>query len=70
MTTRIEAVAETSRWGVYTAWAHLRIDSSRLAADVAAGADPQIIASDRAAVSQSSRQIVRSVGGSGIDVSV
>ena len=53
MSMRIDA----SRWSAHTALVHLRKDSQKLAADVAAGADQRVLAADRAALIESRREL-------------
>ena len=53
MSMRIDA----SHWAAHNTLVHLRKDSQKLAADVAAGADQRVIAADRAAVIESRHEL-------------
>ena len=56
MSMRIGSTDEAGR-GKHIARVHLQADWSRLSADVAAGADPRVIAADKAAVVESRREV-------------
>jgi hypothetical protein len=49
--------ADPARWGSHIAAVHLSADCRRLADDVANGADDRVIASDKAAVVESSQDV-------------
>lgn len=49
MVTRIETNLATARWATHIA----RMDTQKLTADLAAGANPRVIADDRAALARS-----------------
>ena len=53
MVTRIERTDDAARWAAHMARAHLRLETQKLTADLAAKADEHVIAADRAAVSRS-----------------
>jgi hypothetical protein len=57
MVTRVDGTGNAARWAAHIARTHLRADTQKLTADLAAKADPQIIAADRAAVSESRSQV-------------
>ena len=48
---------DSARWGSHIASVHLHRDRQKLTIDVAAGADDRVIASDRAAVVESRRDV-------------
>jgi hypothetical protein len=50
MVTRMGRTADSTGWAAHIAWTHLRLDTQKLTADLAAEAGPRVIASDRAAV--------------------
>jgi hypothetical protein len=56
MTMRIGG-ADGTGWGRHIARVHLQTDATRLAADVAAGADARVIAADKAAVMESRKDV-------------
>jgi hypothetical protein len=68
MTMRIGA--DSDRWGSHTARVHLRKDWQQLSADAQAGADPRVIAADKAALVESRRQIAHVQGSHLVDVTV
>ena len=49
-------------WTTYTAWAQAAAAEARLSAHLAAGAAPQVIAADRAAVQASGLHLAREAG--------
>jgi hypothetical protein len=53
MVVRIGGVDESAGWTRHIAWVHLRMDTQRLTADLAGGAEPQVIATDRAMLTES-----------------
>jgi hypothetical protein len=57
MVTRIGVTDDSARWAAHIAWMHLRMDRAKLAADLAAPADDQTIASDRAALTESRNRV-------------
>jgi hypothetical protein len=69
MTGRIEAV-DSYRWDNNTAWVHLRKDWHQLSVDSLGGAEPRVIAADKAAVVESRRQIAEAQGKHLVDVTV
>jgi hypothetical protein len=68
MTTRIGA--DSYRWGSHTAWVHLRKDWQQLASDARGGADPRVVAADKAALVESRRELARTQGSHLVDVTV
>nr|WP_296075725.1 hypothetical protein [uncultured Actinoplanes sp.] len=56
MVTRIERTEDSARWAAHIARTHLRRDTEKLTADLAAKADPRVISADRAAVAESRGQ--------------
>jgi hypothetical protein len=64
------AATETNRWDARTAWMNLRSDWQKLAADVAAGADRQVIRADKAALVESRVQVAQAQGTHRVDVTV
>jgi hypothetical protein len=69
MATRIDAT-EGHRWDSHNAWVHLRKDRQQLSTDALASADARVIASDKAAVVESRRQIAHVQGSHLVDVTV
>ncbi|HEY0001612.1 MAG TPA: hypothetical protein VGB74_14235 [Actinoplanes sp.] len=53
MVTRIGDSDEAARWASHIARVHLRMDTLKLATDLARGADERVVAEDRAAVLES-----------------
>lgn len=53
----VAAVTESASWQAYNAWAELRAAHAQLLADVAAKANPQVIATDRAEVTADQQQL-------------
>jgi hypothetical protein len=49
-------VTSVNPWMSYRAWSELRADRAQLAADLAAKASPQVIAADRAGLTDSNRR--------------
>jgi hypothetical protein len=60
----------TANWNAHAAWVHLRLAQQKLVADLSQGADPQVVAADRAAVIESRRQVADGQGRRLLDVSV
>lgn len=52
----VASTADSARWSAYNAWAQLRTDRAQLLADLASHAAPQVIAADRASLTQSQQQ--------------
>ena len=70
MTMRIASTVQTVRWDRHAAWANLGTDWRKLTADVAAGAEPQVIAADKAAIVASRVQVAQVQGTHLVDVTV
>lgn len=70
MTMRIAPTVQTARWDRNNAWANLRTDWQKLSADVAAGAERQVIAADKAAIVESRVQVAQVQGTHLVDVTV
>ena len=68
MTMRIGA--DNYRWSSHTASVHLRKDWQQLSADAQGGADPRVIAADKAALVESRRDLARARGSHLVDVTV
>ena len=66
MSMRIDATP----WVTHATLVHLRMDSQKLAADLAAGADQRVIAADRAAVLESRHELRAHCRTSLVDVTV
>lgn len=69
MTTQIGAI-DSYRWGSHTAWVHLHKDWQQLSVDAQSGADPLVIAADKAAIVESRRQVAQVQGSHIVDVTV
>lgn len=59
-----------AQWGTHIAGVHLRTDYHKLDADLRAGADDRIIASDKAAIIESRRDVAAGTRRHLIDVTV
>lgn len=53
----VTAVPSASRWSTYPLMSEVRSDRAQLLADIAAGADPQIIAADKMNVTSSTHRL-------------
>ena len=69
MTMRIAPASRPARWDRQAAVANLRQDRQRLAADVAAGAERQVVSADRSAIVESRLQVAQ-VQGTLVDITV
>lgn len=59
----VNAVHTTvNRWSTYAAMTEVRSDRAQLIADIAAGADPQIIAADKLNVTGSTHRLTAQAG--------
>jgi hypothetical protein len=61
-TMSVSAVHTVSRWSTYAAMTEVRSDRAQLLADIAAEADPQIIAADKLNVTSSTHRLTAQAG--------
>jgi hypothetical protein len=56
------SVSSSTGWSTYTAWSDAHAAHARLSGHLAAGADPQVIAADRAGVQHSAQRLAQTIG--------
>jgi hypothetical protein len=56
------SVSSSTGWSTYTAYADAQAAHARLSGHLAAGADPQVIAADRAGAQRSAQLLAQTVG--------
>jgi hypothetical protein len=56
------SVSSSTGWSTYSAWTDAHAAHARLSGHLAAGADPQVIAADRAGVQRSAQRLAQTAG--------
>ena len=58
----VATVSHVNRWSAYAAMSEVRSDRAQLLADIAAGADAQVIAADKLSVTSSTHRLTSQTG--------